>query len=573
MKLFELKDNILTIENQGIKQDFCGIAEADSIDVAPKSRCLPYTEIRAKREDGSAVSYSVWSELPIIRISDDSEENIFSLWGEHWSARVIKLNAFTDECDTLTDETLYEIFFKGLCKPLVGDVFIFENILSDISYLIISETPDHTRGEIKLHRRNPDDVYNNNAMPFNVTLKNGGYPVVIGVCKKGEAEALCRSYLRHANSCPELVTMSNTWGDCHSADRVCEAFIEKEVAAAKEIGVDIVQIDDGWQAGNTLYKSLRDERGNRIFDERYWDLNTERFPNGIMPLSELATKDGMKIGMWFAPSSHDCFAKLERDKAVLTKAYEEYGARFFKLDMYQASDKAHVEKMLELLQHIYSLGNDVSVQMDVTRYERLNYLCGREFGTIFVENRYTRNAAAFPYKPLKNLWDICRYVPSNRFQFELVNPDLYTDHYFEDDPLAPVNYDMDYLFASVMLSNPLFWMELQFLSEKRRAELAPLLKAWKAHRAGLSSADVLPIGERPSGISLTGFYVSKDGKPEYMVVFREFTDRDTAVFEIPAEKCDAEIICSNADVEVKVENGKATVSFSKPRAYAFIKLK
>ena len=317
----------------------------------------------------------------------------------------------------------------------------------------------------------------------------------------------------------------------------------------------------------------RDERGNRIFDEPYWDLNTERFPEGIMPLSKLAESYGIKVGMWFAPSSHDCFAKLERDKAVLTKAYEEYGARFFKLDMYQASDKAHVKKMLSLLEHIYSLGDDVSVQMDVTRYERLNYLCGREYGTIFVENRYTKYGIAYPYKPLKNLWDISHYLPSNRFQFELVNPDLNPDGYTDDDCLAPIYYDMDYLFAGVMFSNPLFWMEIQFLSEKRRAELSPLLKVWKEHRGALADADVLPIGERPSGVSLTGFYVSKDGRPEYLLAFREYTDRDTGVFEIPVGSCEAEVLCSNAEAKVELENGYAKVTLSKPRAYAFIKLK
>ena len=572
-KFFEINGNILTVDNGSICKDFSGICEAESITVNPKSRSMPYTEICAKREDGSSVSYSVWGDLPIIRISDDSEDNVFSLYGEHWRVRTVKLNAFTDECDTLVDETLYELFFKGLHKTLSGEIFIFENPLSDKAYFIISETPDHTRGETRLQRRNPEDIFKVNAKPFNVTVKNGGYPVVIGECKRGECDAFVRAYFRHANNCPELVTMSNTWGDCHSADRVCEAFIEKEIEAAKEIGVDIVQIDDGWQSGNTLYKSLRDERGNRIFDERYWELNTERFPNGIMPLTELAKKDGIKVGMWFAPSSHDCFAKLERDKAVLTKAYNEYGARFFKLDMYQASDKAHVEKMLSLLEHIYSLGDDVSVQMDVTRYERLNYLCGREFGTIFVENRYTRYAISFPYKPLKNLWDLSRYLPTNRFQFELVNPDLYSDNYDAEDPFAPINYDMDYLFASVMMSNPLFWMEIQFLSERRRAELAPIMKVWKEHRSILSNADIAPIGERPDGSSHTGFYVSKDGKPEYLLVFREYTDIDTGIFNIPVEKCKAEILCSNADVKVKVEDGHATVKLSKPRAYAFIKLK
>ena len=571
--LYCVNKDELIIDNSSVRRTFPGFVSAKHEEITPESRSAPFIRITAQREDGTSVTFDTWQGLPIIRIGDDSLTDLLTLNGEHWRVRTVKLNAFTDECDTLVDETLYELFFKGLHKTLSGEIFIFENPLSDKAYLIISETPDHTRGETRLQRRNSEDIFRINDKSFEVTVKNGGYPIVIGECDRGEAEALCRNYLRHANNCPELVTMSNTWGDCNSADRVCEAFIEKEIEAAKEIGLDIVQIDDGWQSGNTLYKSLRDERGNRIFDEGYWELNTERFPNGIMPLTEKAKEYGMKVGMWFAPSSHDCFAKLERDKAVLTKAYGEYGARFFKLDMYQASDKAHVEKMLSLLEHIYSLGDDVSVQMDVTRYERLNYLCGREYGTIFVENRYTRYAISFPYKPLKNLWDLSRYLPTNRFQFEMVNPDLYVDHYDEGDPFAPANYDMDYLFASVMMSNPLFWMEVQFLSKKRREELAPIMKVWKEHRSVLSKADVAPIGERPSGSSHTGFYVSTDGKPEYLLVFREYTDRETGVFNIPVEKCKAEVLCSNGDVKVKIAGGQATVKFSKPRAYAFIKLK
>lgn len=566
MSGFKLENGILNVENGNFSKSFEGIVSAEGRTVTPQSRSLPYYEIGAIRADGSAVSYQTWDDLPVIRISDDSEEGLFVLNGEHWSVRAIKLNAFTDACDTLVDVTLYELFYKGLHKKLVGDIFIFENILSDKTYLLISETPDHIRGEMTLKREST-------AASFNVTVKNGGYPVTVGECLKGECEALCRDYFRHVNNCPELVTMSNTWGDCNSADRVCYDFIENEIKAAREIGVDIVQIDDGWQAGNTLYKCKRDERGNRIFDEPFWDLNTERFPDGIMPLSTLAAKDGIKIGMWFAPSSHDCFAKLERDKAALRRCYEEYGARFFKLDMYQASDKAHVERMLELLREIYSFGDDVSVQMDVTRYERLNYLCGREYGTIFVENRYTKNGWSYPYKVLKNLWDISKYMPSNRFQFELVNPDLNTECYAGDDILAPKYYDMDYIFATTMLSNPLFWMEIQFLSDKRRAELAPLLKLWKEHRHVLSKADVMPIGDRPNGCSHTGFYVSANGRPEYLLLFREATSKDTVHMALPIDECESEVLMSNADVSVSVKDGYVNAIFSRDRAYAFIKLK
>ncbi|MBQ8415943.1 MAG: alpha-galactosidase, partial [Clostridia bacterium] len=444
---------------------------------------------------------------------------------------------------------------------LEGELFFFEDMESDRAFILISENPDWCTGTLSMPRKTGA-----------LTLDSKGYPVVYGECRRGECEALCRAYLRHANHCPELVTMSNTWGDCNSADRVCEAFIRKEIEAAKEMGVDIVQIDDGWQSGNILFKNPRDERGNRTFDGPYWDMNRERFPNGVRPLTEEAAKDGIRVGMWFAPSSHHCFALLERDKAALRKAYEEEGARFFKLDMYQAESKEETDKMLELLAEIYSFGPDVSVQMDVTRYSRLNYLCGREYGTIFVENRYTKTANSFPHRVLRNLWNLSRYLPTNRFQFELVNPDLNRESYGEKDPFAPALYEMDYLFATVMLSNPLFWMEMQFLSEERRRQLAPIMKVWKEHRSVLSRADVMPVGERPCGRSISGFYLSENGKPAYLLLFREVTDRDTATISLPVDTAKAQVLISNADVSVSVENGVARATFSKPRSYAFVKL-
>ena len=171
-----------------------------------------------------------------------------------------------------------------------------------------------------------------------------------------------------------------------------------------------------------------------------------------------------------------------------------------------------------------------------------------------------------------NLWTISKYLPSKRFQFELINPDLNKESYRDTDPFAPSNYDMDYLFASVMLSNPLFWMEMQFLLSERRSQLIPLIKVWKEHRQALAKADVMPIGEIPSGRSNTGFYISANGKPEYLLLFREANGSEIAKFMLPVDKADAKILYSNADVSVTIENGVAIAKFSKPRAYAFIKL-
>ena len=559
---YSLKDNLLTVGNSLFSKDFSSIASAEESIVTPNSRSIPYHRISATREDGSTVSFDLWNDIPLVRIGDDSEDVLFKLVGEHWTVRAIKLNAFTDDVDTLAEEVQHNYFYQGFQKPIVGDIFFFEDPETDNAMIVISETPDWTRGELSIPQRKD----------CSVILKNNGYPVIIGYCKKGECEALCRSYFRHVNNCPELVTMSNTWGDCNSRDRVCEEFIDREIDAAHDIGVDIVQIDDGWQVAGTVYPRAWDDDG-LLFDEHAWDHNTERFPRGIMPLTKKAKELGVKVGLWFVPASRRCFERLEMDKEVIARCYNEYGARFFKLDMYQAVSKAHTDKFVELLEYIHSLGNDVSVQMDVTRHDRLNYLCGNDYGTIFVENRYTKTANSFPHRVLRNLWTISKYQPSNRFQFELINPDLNKGSYREGDPFAPANYDMDYLFASVMLSNPLFWMEMQFLSDERRAQLIPLMNVWKEHRASLAKADVMPIGEIPSGRSNTGFYISKDGKPEYLLLFREANDRDTAVFTIPADSAEAELLYSNTDVNVNIEKGVVTAQLAKSRAYAFIKLK
>lgn len=561
-----LSETGLRVSNSLFFFEFPGIEKFEEAVVTPNSRSLPYYEARATRFDGSEVSYQMWDDLPIIRISDDSEESLFSMNGEHWTIRAVRLNAFTDDVDTLTEVNEYNLFFRGIQKTLKADILFFESTLTDEAFILISETPYHVRGELSIKQNRQIRT----SSP--VVFKNGGYPVVIGACKKGECEALCRNYLRHANNAKNLITMSNTWGDCNGDSRVCEEFIYKEIETAKEIGVDIVQIDDGWQVGNTLYPIPRDEIGCRIFDDPCWDLNTERFPNGIMPLAKFAEKQGIKIGMWFAPSSHNGFALLERDKAVMKKAYFEYGARFFKLDMYRAKSKEETDKVLELIKYIYSLGDDVSVQMDVTRNDRLNYLCGREYGTVFVENRYTKTANSFPHRVLRNLWDICRYVPSNRFQFELVNPDLYKDSYYEGDPLAPSLYDMDYLFSTVMLSNPLFWFELQHLSKARKDELKKIMPVFCEHRERLANADVMPIGEKPDGTSLTGFLVTICNKAEYILAFREFTERDEMEIKLKEMPGKVELLCSNADVRTEAKEGALKISFSKPRAYAFLKL-
>ena len=178
---------------------------------------------------------------------------------------------------------------------------------------------------------------------------------------------------------------------------------------------------------------------------------------------------------------------------------------------------------------------------------------------------------AYPYRVLRSLWGFSKYLPSTRFQFELVNPDLFKECYDENDVFAPSHYGMDYLFASVMLSNPLFWMELQFLSEERRGELKPIMKVWREIRGEIADADVSPIGMRPDGRSFTGFKI-KGKEKSYLLLFRELTENDTFLFDIGENIETVKAIISNTDIKATANSNKVRVTFAKSRAYTLLEI-
>lgn len=514
------------------------------IELIKGARLLCFAE-----EIGSAIKY-----LP-----EGSSDGFVQLEGNHWRIRTVVLHAFSDDSDTLIEEKESMMFAKGHKEPITGNIFILDNILSGESVFLASEAPDYQIST--LHIKN-----------YTVSLDNANNAIAIGFGKTKNIESVCRSYYRNSmiNKLPR--TMSNTWGDRNGYSRICRDFVLREIEAAKDIGVDIVQVDDGWQTGNTYDPAIRNEQGKRVFRGDFWNYGDTKFPNGMEEIATAAKEAGLKLGIWFAPDSDDNYALIDRDIAVLKKAYDEWGVRFFKLDMYWIESEENKKQFLKLLKTIYAFGDDVAVQLDVTRDKRINYLCGKEYGSIFVENRYTLSQNSYPYRVLRSLWGFSKYLPTTRFQFELVNPDLNKDAYAEYDVFAPSLYGMDYLFASVMLSNPLFWMELQFLPEHRRQELQPIMKVWKEIRGDIAEADISPIGDRPTGRSFTGFKVKGKDK-SYLLLFRELTENDSFEFDLGEKTEILNTVISNTDISAKENCNRVEVTFAEVRAYALIEVK
>ncbi len=477
-----------------------------------------------------------------------------SVKGEHVTVRAIKLCTDTDRHDTVVMEARFNLF-RGNAPEAEGHIFILSDAVSGKASVFIIPTPDCVMPSMRIE--------NNTA-----EIKTHGYPVSVGTCDIGDEERLCRYWYSMQYTPDALHAMSNTWGDRNGRTRVNHDFIMKEITSGADLGLDVIQIDDGWQTG--IPKDF-DEDGLSVDIPDFWRLKDDIFPDGLEPLSDYAREMGVELGLWFAPESRGVFKNYERDLAVLKHAYSEWGIKYFKLDMTRLVTLDYCERMLDLLDDVIGFGAS-SVELDVTADKRLGFLSAAPYGTIFVENRYTAWANYYPHRTLRNLWSLSRFIPASKFQFELVNPELYTDKYSSDDPFRPELYDIDYLFASVMLSNPLFWMETQFLSDRCRAKLKKIIPLWREYREAFVKADVYPIGNEPSGASMTGFAAYMEEEC-HLVLFREATDEKRAVYTLPREIAAFELVAANTTANVELNGNAVTVSFGKKRSYVWLKVK
>lgn len=479
----------------------------------------------------------------------------FSIKSEHVTLQGISFMTDTDHRDDLVREC-EQSMFRGACEKISGQVFILSDMSDETASVFIVAAPDCVT---------PSAVINEKTL----IIETHGYPVSVGHTAIGEAEALVRDWYRMFYMPKPIHAMSNTWGDRNGRTRVNDAFIRAEIESAADLGLDVVQIDDGWQKG---IPETYDEEGRRVFEGDFWELKRDIFPSGIKPLTEYARARGVELGLWFAPHSREVYEHYERDISVLRTAYNDWGVRYFKLDMLMLPTIEHCYKTEDFLEDIFSFGEDVSVELDVTADKRLGFLACAPYGTVFVENRYSAWRNYYPHRTLRNLWQLSRFIPASKLQLELLNPELNTDKYTKTDPFRPELYEADYLFASVMLSNPLFWMETQFLSSVARESLKKIISKWREYREELTYADVVPIGDEPTGKAFTGF-MADSGEFVHLLLFRESCEGAEHDFAINTEIKDAELIHSNTDVEISVDKKTVKASFGKMRSYAWIKVR
>ena len=335
------------------------------------------------------------------------------------------------------------------------------------------------------------------------------------------------------------VFLSNTWGDGNRDARINADFMLAEVRAGGALGVDVIQIDDGWQAGKSQNSAFIKNRakgawGNfRAENPDFWKLDPAKFPGGLGPVVAEAKARGMGFGLWFGPDRTDDYAAWEADADTLLAFYRDFGVRYFKIDgirMGSAKGLDNIRRMFDRM--LAESGGEMTFDLDVTGMaKRPGYFGLPDIGPLFLENRYIGGEGAgtggryWPHFTLRNLWTLARVIDPVRLRMEIANP-LHGRKWYGDDPLAPKFWRGDTLFASVMVASPLGWFEISELDPKTVGEMRPLVAVWKRERANLHGGVTVPVGDAPDGLAWTGFAtLGADGASAYALLFRELNAR------------------------------------------------
>ena len=368
--------------------------------------------------------------------------------------------------------------------------------------------------------------------------------------------------------------LSNTWGDRNRDARICEEFVTLEIQAAARLGLDVVQLDDGWQKGATS-NSINAQTKGGVWegywnaDPEFWTPHPQRFPNGLDPLVELAASHGLSLGLWFSPDSSNDFANWRRDSDTLLALHRRHRVDHFKLDGIKIRSAAARRNFDALLADLADRSNGaIVIDLDITAEIRPGYFGAIPAGVLFVENRYTDWRRYWPHQTLRNLWKLSRWLDPRRLRIEALNPSRNADLY-PDDPLAPACYPPDALLATTLASNPLIWCEVSNLPEPVMTSWAALLNTWRSFRDEFFSGVILPIGDAPDGVSWTGFLaLSPNEDTAHLLIFRELNTDAEHTFSLPLDTSTfkAEILAGSGSIKTAARGAVATL----PRTLDFV---
>lgn len=507
---------------------------------------------------------------------------VLSFSAQHLRLTQVNLVDQTDHHNELVSERQWLLHPSERDLQLQGNLFVIENPAKGTGHLLIKKaplpwarpTPEASDVRVTPRKGSGFDV----ALQETAGSTDGSWEVLEYRDGIVERTRVLHEWQRRqrpdtpGHAIPRF--LSNTWGDRSRDSRIREEFIAAEIEAAHELGVDVVQIDDGWQRGVTSNSAWAKQHGGVWegfwnADPNFWEPHPERFSRGLLPIFERARGKGMGVGLWFAPDSWNDFSNWRKDADCLLRLFTTLGVEHFKVDGVNARTDLGLANLKRFFRAVLdgSQGR-VVFDLDVTAALRPGYFGAMEVGPLFVENRYTDWHNYWPHQTLRNLWKLSRWIDPRRLRMEFLN-NTRNGELYAGDPLAPGHYSPATLFATVMFSNPLGWFETSNLPADYRESVSALVRVWKAHREGLFRGTIIPIGAAPDGFVGTGF-LSLSEDHGYALVFRERHSRSRMTIPVPEVglgKCQWEVLSSAGGVDSRGDTLRVTIP--KPLGFVF----
>jgi len=309
---------------------------------------------------------------------------------------------------------------------------------------------------------------------------------------------------------------ANTWGSGNtsrdSRDKGMEAEVLKEIDSVADLGIDILQIDDGWQI-STKAKTYSPDGGIG------WRPHPQVYPDGWTNVVAKAKQRGVRLGVW-APSEAISLEEMKWN-------YDRAGFEAWKLDFANMSNADKIDRnMSKARDFIRYTGHQAHIAWDVTENAmRYGYFWARDCGSVFLANRkpnFPANTICNPWLMLREHWELARYCNLNKFQLDIQNFEL-VNRQKSDAHLYSHSYEV----ALGLMGIPLFFQTTGLYTPEARNEIRPLIALYKQYRAEMFADYVFPIGEEPNHANWSGFQWCHPRRTSgYLLIFRDRLNKE-----------------------------------------------
>ncbi|NQZ57005.1 MAG: hypothetical protein HRT88_05990 [Lentisphaeraceae bacterium] len=382
----------------------------------------------------------------------------------------------------------------------------------------------------------------------------------------------------------DIYIMANTWGTGESKNWSQSAAREEnvlvEIDSQSDLGIDVQQVDDGWQGWMTAgphwrpvsvldFGTMKKKKG--AGDGEVYNKNTKKYdmyPEGWKNIRSYAKKEDVKLGLW-------CHARVPLKD--LKWNFDQGGFKSYKIDFVNAKNFNNLKRLMNKVRSfIKYTKHQVRMNWDVTEHPpRIGYFFAREYGNIYLENRKTKSPKSVVYIPhlvLRDAWQLSKYTNLNKFQISVQNGDR-CNKSVSDAHL----HSHDYLVAQTLMGSPIFFQETHYYSNEARQQIKPLLRAYRQVRDEMYKGYVFPIGDKPDNKSWSGFQnYNPQTKTGFITVFRQLKNNESSKSIKLRFLKDKQLVLTNLMTGVQksvqvTKDGELSFHIDKAADYRFLK--